>query len=134
MRKYSQPCPVARTLDLIGDRWTMLIIRDLFMGMTKFSELKQRSPAMPPKLLSARLKMLTAEGILRREVYSEHPLRAEYFLTQKGRSLLPIVLALGEWGLEHAFEDDPEARSAVAKVIAERIPQARRRLRKGGYI
>jgi len=75
MRKYEQSCPIARTLDVIGDRWTLLIVRDLMMGLTKFRDLRD-SGGIPPKVLSARLKMLMDEGIVERSVYSEHPLRA----------------------------------------------------------
>lgn len=125
MRKYSQDCPVARTLDIIGDRWTMIVIRDLFMGLTRFAELRQRSPGMPPKVLSARLKTLLEADIVERKIYSQHPLRAEYHLTDKGRDLLPVVLAIGKWGFDNMFEDEPEMRSAIAQAISERIPEAR---------
>src|SRR6185436_4188135 len=107
MRKYQQACPVARTLDLVGDRWTLVVIRDMFMGLNRFADLRDHNPSMPPKILSARLKFLVEEGVLERQVYSQHPLRAEYHLTEKGRSLLPIILALGEWGLHNTFEDEP---------------------------
>ena len=83
MRKYDQDCPIARTLDLIGDRWTLLILRDLFMGRTKFTEFRDSSPAPPPKVLSARLKMMIEEGLIERHVYSQHPLRADYQLTER---------------------------------------------------
>jgi DNA-binding HxlR family transcriptional regulator len=133
MRKYSQSCPIARTLDVIGDRWTLLIIRDLFMGLTKFSEFRDASPAPPPKVLSARLKMLTDEGLIERNLYSEHPLRADYRLTERGRTLLPVLLEIGKWGLENLFEDDTELRTAVASVIYDRIPETRAMLTEAGY-
>lgn len=132
MRKYQQDCPIARTLDVIGDRWTLLIIRDLFMGLTKFSEFRDASPAPPPKVLSARLKMLTHEGLIERNVYSEHPLRADYRLTERGRALLPVLLEIGKWGLENLFED-AELRTAVASVIYDRIPETRAMLTEAGY-
>lgn len=133
MRKYSQDCPIARTLDLVGDRWTMLIIRDMFLGRTRFSEFRQRS-GIPPRVLSARLKMLIENGFIERSVYSQHPLRAEYNLTPRGRSLLPIVLAIGKWGLENEFEDEYEKRNAVAAVIHEMIPESRDQLEEAGFV
>jgi len=133
MRKYSQSCPIARTLDVIGDRWTLLIIRDLFMGSTKFGAFRQSS-GIPPKVLSARLKSLLENGIIEREVYSEHPLRAEYHLTELGRSLLPIVLAIGMWGFENTFAGEHDLRSAVADAVYENIPESRVMLEEAGIV
>jgi len=134
MRKYSQTCPIARTLDLVGDRWTLLIVRDLFMGASKFGDFRGSSPGMPPKVLSARLKWLMSSGLIEREIYSLHPLRAEYRLTEKGRSLLPVLLTIGQWGLENEFAEEPEAQASISAAIAARIPEARPMLRKGGFI
>ena len=134
MRKYSQYCPVARTLDLVGDRWTLIIIRDLFMGLRKFREFRANSPGLPPKVLSARLKMLMEEGMVEREVYSQHPLRAEYRLSEKGESLLPVILAIGRWGMEYMFDGEPEARAEVARIVAEEIPGARQIFVEAGII
>jgi DNA-binding HxlR family transcriptional regulator len=134
MRKYAQSCPIARTLDVIGDRWTLLIIRDLFMGLTKFSEFRDASPAPPPKVLSARLKMLTDEGLIERNVYSEHPLRADYRLTERGRSLVPVLLEIGKWGLDKLFDSDTELRDKVASHIFDRIPETRTMLTEAGYV
>lgn len=133
MRKYDQACPIARTLDLIGDRWTLLIVRDMFMGAAKFSELRASS-GIPPKVLSARLKMLMEEGLVEREVYSEHPLRAEYRLAEKGRTLLPVILEIGRWGFDNTFEGEDRLRTKVAAAIAERIPETREMLREAGYV
>lgn len=117
-RPYNQTCPIARTLDIIGDRWTMLIVRDLFMGSTRFNQFLAASPGLPSKLLSGRLKKLEQHGLIERVVYSQHPLRAEYHLTEEGRSLAPILDAVVRWGLDHCFQDDPEARAAVVERIA----------------
>lgn len=122
MQPYNQPCPVARTLDLIGDRWTLLIIRDLFLGKTRFSAFRRSRPAPPPKLLSQRLLRLEQHGLVERVVYSERPLRAEYRLTPKGRTLSPVMAALAAWGLEHTFSgEERPLRDAIEASIAARI-------------
>ncbi len=121
-RPYDQTCPIARTLDIIGDRWTMLIVRDLFLGETRFNQFLASSPGLPSKLLSDRLKKLEEHGLVRRVVYSQHPLRAEYRLTDEGRSLSPVMDAIVRWGLDHCFEGEPEARAAVIERIAGAKP------------
>jgi DNA-binding HxlR family transcriptional regulator len=93
-----QSCPVARSLDVIGDRWTLLVIRDLLRGRQRFRELLDSCEGISPNLLSARLKTLERREIVERSFYSEHPPRAEYHLTEKGRALGPAVRALFEWG------------------------------------
>ena len=72
------------TLDIIGERWTIIIIRDLYFGRSRFNELLESSPGMSTKILSERLKLLEAHGLVERRIYSEHPLRAEYSLTPAG--------------------------------------------------
>jgi len=118
-RSYEQQCPIARTLDLVGDRWTLLVVRDLFLGRTKFKEFLQESPGIPTRMLSERLKGLEANGLIERRVYSYHPLRAEYHLTELGRSLQPVVEAVVTWGLEHTME--PPERAAVLEMIRARL-------------
>ena len=121
---YNQICPVARTLDLIGDRWTLLIIRDLFLGKTRFAQFRRSDPAPPPKLLSERLLRLEQHGLVERVVYSEHPLRAEYRLTQKGRTLHGVLREIVAWGLDHLFdEDEAGTRSTVEEYVAARVPE-----------
>lgn len=117
-RAYGQACPIARTLDLVGDRWTLLIVRDLFLGDRRFTEIRKRSPGMPTKMLSDRLKSLEQHGIVERKVYSEHPLRAEYQLTTLGRSLEPIVSAIFEWGMQHIVAS--AERPAIERHVASR--------------
>ena len=90
-------CSVARTLALIGDQWTMLIIRDAFRGATRFEQFRE-SLGIAKNVLSQRLRALVDAGILERRQYSEHPPRAEYRLTPKGRDLYPILLAILRWG------------------------------------
>ncbi len=99
---YDMKCPVARTLDIIGERWTILILRDLFReGPCRFQDFQQSLAGISPNTLSARLKTLEDHGIIRRDFHAEHPPRAEYVLTDKGRSLGPILKALYEWGQKH---------------------------------
>jgi len=92
----TQPCPVARTLDLVGEWWTLLIVRDAVLGARRFEDLK--ATGIADNILSARLKKLTEAGILKRRRYQTHPDRYEYLLTEKGRALAPVVLALRSWG------------------------------------
>jgi len=101
--RYDLRCPVARTLDIIGERWTILILRDLFRdGSRKFQDFQTSLQGISPNTLSARLKSLEEHGILERRIYEDHPPRAEYFLTDKGRTLGPILKALVDWGQKHA--------------------------------
>ena len=101
-KSYEQECPIARTLDIIGERWTLLILRDLLVfEKTKFSELQERLPGIPTRLLSDRLKKLELSGLVERQLYSQHPLRAGYRPTRKGRALKPVLGALAAWGTKH---------------------------------
>lgn len=92
-------CPIAAALDVIGERWTLLIIRDfLRFGARRFQDLEASLRSVSPNTLSARLKRLEEAGVIERRYYTEHPPRAEYVLTEKGRDLGPIVLSLKKWG------------------------------------
>ena len=96
---YGQDCPVARTLDVVGERWTLLILRDLLrQGARKFQDLEASLNGIGPNTLSARLKRLEEEEIVERRFYEQHPPRAEYVLTTNGRALGPVLLALKKWG------------------------------------
>ena len=101
-RAYDQDCPVAESLDLIGERWTLLVIRDLLRGPRRFQELLQLQEGITPAVLSDRLKSLERRAIVTRQFYSDHPPRAEYLLTPKGQELRDVVIALGIWGAKHA--------------------------------
>ena len=97
-RKYSMRCSIARTLDIVGDRWTILILRDLFVHPTRrFLDFEASLPGLTSSVLSARIKELTAHGILTSRLYAEHPPRPEYLLTPKGRALNPILIAMKAW-------------------------------------
>lgn len=98
-------CPVASSLDVVGDRWTLLIVRDLLRGRSRFADFRQSVEGIPPSILSARLKLLEVQGIVRRRFYSQHPPRAEYVLTAKGHGLGVVVGALASWGEKYAESD-----------------------------
>src|SRR5437868_4404303 len=98
-------CPVASSLDVVGDRWTLLLVRDLLRGRSRFSDLQQTVEGIPPSVLSARLKLLEAEGVVSRRFYSDHPPRAEYVLTRKGHALGVVVGALASWGERYGEHD-----------------------------
>jgi DNA-binding HxlR family transcriptional regulator len=90
------PCPIARSLDLIGEWWTLLIVRDAVLGARRFDEFKRTGIA--DNILAARLKRLVEEGIFDKRPYQEHPIRYEYVLTEKGRGLGLVLTALRTWG------------------------------------
>lgn len=99
---YGQKCPVARALDVIGERWSLLILRDLRRyGPLRFQELEQRLPGLAPNTLSARLKTLEAQGVVATRLYETHPPRYQYFLTEKGEALRPVLKALYAWGEQY---------------------------------
>ena len=91
------PCSLARGLDLIGDWWTPLIIRDVYIGLGRFEELVENL-GVSRNLLTTRLKSLEENGIIERKAYQSRPLRHEYVLTQAGREFVPVILALTAWG------------------------------------
>jgi DNA-binding HxlR family transcriptional regulator len=92
---------VAKSLEFLGERWTLLIVRDLFTGPKKFHDLLTSLKGVAPGVLSHRLKVLEDHGVIRRRLYSEHPPRAEYALTERGVGLRPAIRALAIWGARH---------------------------------
>ncbi len=130
-------CAIAGTLQIVGDQWTLVIIRDLLRGCTKFAELAAAPEGIARSVLSERLKLLEAEGIVERSLYSEHPPRAEYRLTPKGRALGPALGALARWGARY-LEHDTAIVSAVCghelrvafecAECARRVPASEARL------
>ena len=94
-------CPVARSLDIVGERWTLLIVRDLLSGSKRFQDFQQSLKGIAPNVLSDRLKTLEKFGLIERSFYSDHPPRADYALTDKGVELGVAVLTLGRWGMRH---------------------------------
>ncbi len=91
-------CPVETTLTLIGDKWKVLILRDLLPGTKRFGELKKSIGSVSQKVLTAQLRAMEENGLINRKVYAEVPPRVEYSLTELGRSLQPILDAMRDWG------------------------------------
>ena len=94
-------CPVAATLDRVGDKWSLLVVRDLLHGKRTYGELADSPEGIPTNILADRLKRLEAAGIVRRDAYQERPTRYAYALTDKGRDLGGVLLALVRWGKKH---------------------------------
>jgi DNA-binding HxlR family transcriptional regulator len=98
-KDYDLECPIARTLEVVGQRWTALILRDLFLNKTRrFQDFQDSLTGIAPNTLSERLKALESGGIIVRQSYADHPPRFEYVLTDRGRSLGPVIKALRDWG------------------------------------
>ncbi|HUD36658.1 MAG TPA: helix-turn-helix domain-containing protein [Streptosporangiaceae bacterium] len=108
-RASAQPrvCSIAKTLEVVGEKWALLAIREVFLGDRRFDEMVRRIGA-PRDTLAARLRVLVASGILERRQYSEHPARFEYHLTQAGRDLYPVILTLMRWGDTYLLTDGEE--------------------------
>lgn len=102
MRSRRSKCPVACALDIIGDRWSLLVIRDLVRGKRRFAELAGSSEKIPTNILADRLKRLQEAGVIVAQRYSAHPPRVEYALTARGEDLRPILRAMVDWGVRHA--------------------------------
>ena len=102
---YTQPGPIARTLELVGERWTILILQELLRGCHRFADLRTSVQGIAPNLLSDRLKVLETYGIVERRFYSDHPPRAEYHLTRKGHELGIVAGALAVWGAKYLSDD-----------------------------
>ena len=98
---YSLPCNIAQTLNLIGDKWSLLILHRLLIGKGTFKELQESLAGIPTTLLSERLKTLEGDGLVRSELYQEHPPRYRYTLTESGGDLEDVFNALVLWGQKH---------------------------------
>ena len=94
-------CPLTNALDIFGDKWTLLIIRDLVLGKRRYLELISSPEKIASNILADRLKKLEAAGVISRQAYQQKPARYEYFLTQKGESLAPVLAAMISWSQEH---------------------------------
>lgn len=99
--KYDLPCNIAQALNIIGDRWTLLIIHEILIGRTTFNDIKKGLNGISANLLSERLKHLVEEGLVYTELYTEHPPRYRYTLTKSGEDLKDVLNALIIWGTDH---------------------------------
>ncbi len=103
-----EPCPIAKTLSVIGDRWTMLILREAFLRARRFGQF-QEALGVTRHVLAARIKKLVEDGVLERKLYRRRPNRYEYRLTEKGLDLYPVLLALNGWGMRWKSSGDGPA-------------------------
>lgn len=114
-RSYDQACPVAHALDVVGERWTLLIVRDLMFGPLRFTDLRRGLPGLAPNLLSERLRMLTDHGLIEQVELPAPAARTVYVLTSHGRELSPVVHALARFGLSRW--PDPERRPPTPRLM-----------------
>jgi len=104
-REPRSACPVARSLDLIGDRWTLLVVRDMFFDKRRFNEFLDSPEGITTNILADRLKRLKTAGLVERKLYQEHPPRWEYRLTPKGAGLEAVMRTVADWAQTHLDED-----------------------------
>jgi len=116
-KKYDQACPVAKALEVLGDRWTLLIVRDLLRGARRFQDFQTSLTGIAPTILSDRLKLMEEHGLITRRFYSDHPPRAEYFLTDKGKELGVVVGALAVWGTRHVHPESALVHTDCGKPV-----------------
>lgn len=98
---FRSSCPVACVLDILGDKWTLVVVRDLFLNKHRYGDFLASQEAIPTNILADRLKRLEAAGIVKRELYQDNPPRAEYFLTTLGADLGPVLGAMSNWGMQY---------------------------------
>jgi DNA-binding HxlR family transcriptional regulator len=114
-------CPVSCTLDVIGDKWTLLVIRDLFSGKTKFKDFLRSPEHIATNILTERLARLYEHGLVERQTSDDHAGRFDYVLSAKGLTLLPVLQAVAHWGLQHI-----EGTAALIQASPRRRPNVRR--------
>jgi DNA-binding HxlR family transcriptional regulator len=115
-----RPCPIAAALEVVGERWALLVVREIALGATRFSDIV-RGTGAPRDRIAARLKTLTSADVITRVPYQSTPQRDEYHLTDSGRALVPVLDALLTWGKDHAVDPhDPRRYQAIADRLQER--------------
>jgi DNA-binding HxlR family transcriptional regulator len=123
-------CPVARSLAVLGDTWSLLILRDAHAGLTRFDQFR-KNLGIAPTILTRRLATLTEEGLLEKRRYSEHPPREEYLLTVAGRDFLPVLFMIGAWGRKHRGDGklvrffDAETGTEIKPVAVDEVTGAK---------
>lgn len=100
-------CPLSSALDLIGDKWSLLIVRDMCMQKSKYGDFQNSPEAIPTNILANRLRKLEENGLILKQPYQTRPVRYEYFLTYKGAQLLPVIQQLARWAHQHIPESAP---------------------------
>ncbi len=95
------PCPIASSLDILGDKWTLVLVRDLVTGKRRYGEFLDSPEGIATNILATRLKLMTNAGLIERRPYQRNPLRHEYVLTARGNDLLPVLQAFCRWGNRH---------------------------------
>lgn len=129
MNLSDDPCPIARSLACVGDAWSILILRDASLGLTRFDQFRT-SLGIAPSILTRRLIVLTKEGLLEKRRYSERPPRDEYVLTDAGRDFIPVLAMIGAWGQKHRGEGmtryvDAETGEEINPVAVDSVTGAR---------
>jgi DNA-binding HxlR family transcriptional regulator len=113
-----RPCPIAASLELVGERWALLVVREIALGSTRFGDIV-RGTGAPRDRIAARLKTLEAAGVIGRTAYQDRPERYDYHLTESGQDLLSVLDALLAWGDKHAVSpDDPRRRERYRRLSA----------------
>ena len=113
-------CPITNTLDIIGDKWTLLIIRDMdFFQKKQFNELLNSHEGISTNILTARLKKLMETGLVKKQVYQENPKRYEYTLTSAGKTLRPLLVEMVKWGGEHIEGSYAPSKEDIKKILDE---------------
>jgi DNA-binding HxlR family transcriptional regulator len=115
-------CPVCRTAEIVCGKWTLLVIRDLAEGRSRFCELERSLQGISPRTLSLRLRALEEEGVVERQTFPEVPPRVEYALTEKGRALVPLIEDMRTYGLAWLCGEDADADESSEPVAAEGEP------------
>ena len=124
------PCPIARSLGVAGDAWSILILRDAHAGLTRFDQFR-KSLGIAPTMLTRRLATLTDEGLLEKHRYSERPPREEYRLTAAGRDFLPVLFMIGAWGRQYRADGklvrflDAETGTEIKAVAIDEVTGAK---------
>lgn len=118
MYDYEEACPISRAVSVLGERWTIQIIREMLFGATRFNELQQYLPKMSPSLLTRRLKSLEEAGIILRKRIPEKR-GFEYQLTPCGRSLKPVLQEVGKWGMRWVFDSMEPEQLNVAAIVRD---------------
>ena len=109
-------CPVSCVLELLGDKWTLLLVRDLLLGKSTYTELQQSPEGIPTNILAERLKRLQRAGIVKKVPYQQRPLRYRYQLTRKGRDLYPVLSAMIDWG--NRYVEGTITRAEIEAMVA----------------